>query len=148
LLDKFPKYKFSVLIVAAASVVFMLFAFVTLPSSQSVLLGTNLALLGLFAVPMSPISFAFSVELTYPTPDAVSNGMMVLASKAYGAFLSVVGGILTKKYSPLYAIGLFCINNLIAFIASFFIKEELRRLRPKFVMEEVKEGHEKEQLIE
>ncbi|TNV79121.1 hypothetical protein FGO68_gene16126 [Halteria grandinella] len=148
LLDKFPKYKLAVLIVAGTSVVFLLFSFITLPSSQSAIFGLNLAILGFFAVPMSPISFAFSVELTYPTPDAVSNGMMVLASKAYGALLSVVGGILTKKYSPLYAIGLFSLNNLIALIASFFIKEELRRLRPKFVMEEVKETNDKEQLIE
>lgn len=150
LLDKFPKYKMSVMIVAFTSTFFLLTAFFTLPSGEAALLGLNLALLGLFAVPMSLISFSFSVELTYPTPDAVSNGMMVLASKIYGALLSVIGGVLAKKADPLYAIGLFTVNNLIAFIASFFIVEELRRLRPKsqMILTNGKgKGSERDQLI-
>jgi MFS family permease len=152
-LDKKPKYKLSVLIVSFSSIIFLLTAFYSLPSRSSALLGLNLAALGFFAVPMSPISFAFSVELTYPTPDAVSNGMMVLASKIYGALLSVIGGILAKKASPLYALGLFTINNMVALVAALFIKEELRRLRPKTIPASEQntlktETEEKEKLIE
>lgn len=115
------------------SFILISFNIVTLPSANTALFATNIAIFGFFAVPMTPVSFAFSVELTYPTPEAVSNGMMILASKVYGTLISILAGLLASKVGPLYAVGLFTLNNLIAMICSFFIHEELRRLRPKQV---------------
>lgn len=131
ILDRFKTYKLSAIIASVAATIFMACEFLTLPSENAGIFGVNQAILGFFCIPMSPISFAFCVELTYPTPEAVSVGMILLPAKIYGAILSVVGSLLAKKLSPLYAIGLFTINNLIAAVGSFFIIEELRRLRPK-----------------
>jgi len=131
LLDKYHFYKKSVVIIAIMSFTLISALFFTLPAGNTPVFGVNIAAYGLFAVPMTPVSFAFSVELTYPTPEAVSNGMMIMASKIYGAVFSVIGGIMASKVGPLYTIGLFSINNVFAMVVSFFIKEELRRLRPQ-----------------
>ena len=70
------------------------------------------------------------MELTYPTPEAVSNGMMLLPSKIYSSLLAVVAG-LASQASPLYAIMIFIGNAIVCAICSVFIREELRRLKPK-----------------
>jgi len=129
LLDKFRKYKLSVVIIAVMSFVLISTTYYSLPSGKTVLFALNIASYGLFAVPFVPLSFAFSVELTYPQPEAVSNGMMIMTAKFYGTAITVGGGIMAAKLGPLYAITLFSVNNLIALVISFFIKEELRRLR-------------------
>jgi len=86
--------------------------------------------MGFFSIPMTPIAFAYSVELTYPVPEAMSNGMMIFPSKIYGAVLGLIAGILAS-YSPLYSVGLFIANCLICLVCSFFIDEDLRRLNNK-----------------
>lgn len=108
----------------------------TLPSGNVALFAINLALIGFSVIPIIPISYSFAVELTFPTPEAMSNGMMILPSQIYGASLGVVAGIICdlpedKKMGPMYATTLFLASCIIGAIASLFIKEELRRLKPK-----------------
>jgi hypothetical protein len=122
----------TVIIVSSAAVILMTSNLFTLPSKNVVLVSLNLALMGFFAIPFTPIAFGFCVELTYPTPEAVSNGMMLLPSKIYGSLLALLSG-LAATYSPRYALGIFIGNALICLVCSFFLKEELRRLRPKEV---------------
>jgi hypothetical protein len=43
--------------------------FFTLPSSNMGLFGSNMSLLGLMQIPLAPVSYAFAVELTYPTSE-------------------------------------------------------------------------------
>ena len=79
--------------------------------------------------PLTPLSLAFCVELTYPTPEAVSNGMMLLPSKVYSSLLAVVAGLASQK-SPEYAVMIFVGNAVVCSICSVMMREELRRLRP------------------
>lgn len=94
------------------------------------LFSANLALLGFFAIPLTPIAFGFCVELTFPTPEAVSNGMMLLPSKVYGSLLALISGIVAQ-YDPRYSIMIFIGNAVICLVSSLLMKEELRRLKPK-----------------
>ncbi len=105
-------------------------AFWSLPSGNPVFFALTLAVIGFFAVPILPISFAFAVELTYPTPEPMSNGMMLLPTKILGALLAVAAGHLCSV-DPYYALGLFLINALVTTAAAVMIKEELRRLSMK-----------------
>jgi FLVCR family feline leukemia virus subgroup C receptor-related protein len=111
LLDKYHYYKKSVVVISIMSFTFLSVMIFTLPYGSALLFGANIGVWGLFAVPIVPVSFAFSVELTYPTPEAVTNGMMIMASKLYGAILSGIGGIIAQDFGPLYTIGLFMTMN-------------------------------------
>jgi FLVCR family feline leukemia virus subgroup C receptor-related protein len=120
ILDKFHKFKKVLMVISFTAVLFMSLVLVTLPSKNVPLFTINLVLLGFGAVPLTALSFAFSVELTYPTPEAVSNGMMLVPSKIYSSLLSVIAGIVAKK-SPLYAVLIFIGNAVICSICSIFI---------------------------
>jgi FLVCR family feline leukemia virus subgroup C receptor-related protein len=93
ILDKTHKFKLSFMIISFVSIAMMSLVLITLPSKIPALFTANLVLLGFGAISLVPLSLSFCVELTYPTPEAVSNGMMLLPSKVYGAILAVVAGL-------------------------------------------------------
>lgn len=130
ILDRLHLYKLMTVIIGIASTILVTLCFLTLPTGSTSLFTPNLLLFGFFSIPLTPISFAFSVELTYPVPESISNGMLILPAKVYGALLSVIASILAS-IDPKYAITLFCVNNAIAALCTFFIVEDLRRLKPK-----------------
>jgi predicted MFS family arabinose efflux permease len=135
-LDRTQKFKLMINCVTVSSVIFISASFFTLPYGSVLLFSLNLAFIGFSVIPIIPISYAFAVELTFPCPEAMSNGMMILPSQIFGASLGVIAGMLceagpTPKDGPLYAVALFLASCLISVMCSFFIKEELRRLRPK-----------------
>lgn len=130
LLDRFQCFKLTTVLSTCLSLVLLCLIFLTLPTSSPALFGLNLALLGLLQVPLSSAGCAFAVELTFPVAEPVSNGMMIMATKIYGALLGIVAGAAAKGAGPLYAILIFAINGAISALLSFFIKEEFRRLRP------------------
>ena len=87
LIDKTHKFKFIINLITALSVVFIGCSFYTLPSGIVPLFAINLALIGFTVIPIIPISYGFAVELTFPTPEALSNGMMILPSQIFGVLL-------------------------------------------------------------
>jgi MFS family permease len=127
LIDKYPRFRKTLVLLGSAGTLFFFLCFFA-PQSHSVLvLALNFGAIGLFAIPILPVCFAFAVELTYPMPEAMSNGMMLLPSKIYGAILGVIAGHLAE-INPLYTIFLFMLNTAITTIAALFIKEDLRRI--------------------
>ena len=64
LLDRTKQFLLFLRIICTMSVVFMTTAVWTLPSESTVLLNINLTLLGLFLIPIIPVGFNLSVELT------------------------------------------------------------------------------------
>lgn len=92
LLDRYRKFRFSIILIAVVSIGLYLLAFWSLPSGNAYFFALNLGVIGFFAVPILPISYTFAVELTYPTPEPVSNGMMLLPTKIFGALLAVAAG--------------------------------------------------------
>ena len=106
-----------------------LLIFLTLPSGKVWLFTLNIALNGMGIVPVSPISYAFAVELTFPTPEHVSNGLIILPSKIYTGLLGLFVGYLSEYHDPRLAIVAFLLNALISLIGTLYIKEDLRRLK-------------------
>ena len=130
-LDKNPRYKLIMLSIAILAILSTALSILSLPTGNAALFGTNVAVMGFATIPMTPIAFAFAVELTYPTPEAMSNGMMILPNKVYGAVMGILSSYLCNNVDPRYAIALFTLNSCICTLSSFFLKEELRRLRFK-----------------
>lgn len=80
ILDKYSKYKMMLMFLAIGSVVTVGTSIFTLPSKSVFLFSLNIGLIGATIIPIIPVSYAFAVELTYPIPEAMSNGMMVMLS--------------------------------------------------------------------
>jgi MFS family permease len=129
-LDKTHKFKLVMISVSLSSVALMTALLFTLPSKNVPLHCLNLAFLGFSAIPLTPLAFGFTVELTYPTPEAFSNGMMLLPSKVYGSLLAVIASAVAAS-DPRYSILIFIGNACVCLACSIILKEELRRLKPK-----------------
>lgn len=130
MLDKYRKYKISIILIAIVAMIAYGLTYLTLPTGVAGYFAANLGLVGFGTLPVIPVCFAFAVELTYPIQEAMSNGMMVLPSKIYASLMGIAGGKLCE-YSPKYALILFAANAVISFVASLFVKEDLRRLSLK-----------------
>ena len=140
-LDKTQKFKLMINCTALCAVGFIILGLVTLPSGKVWLFSINLAFIGFSVIPIIPISYGFAVELTFPIPEAVSNGMMILPTQIFGAILGFVAGIICSstenlpepqnQWGPKFTIILFAVSALIGAVCSLFIVEDLRRLRPQ-----------------
>ena len=129
-LDKTHKFKLVMISVSLSAVALMSSLLFTLPSKNVPVFCINLSLLGFSAIPLTPIAFGFSVELTYPTPEAFSNGMMLLPSKVYGSLLAVIASAAASS-DPRYSVLIFIGNAAVCLACSIILKEELRRFKPK-----------------
>ena len=56
------------------------FSFLTLPTGNIYLVLVNISLVGFFLLPIIPLGFGFSIEVTYPVSEAMSNGVLMLFS--------------------------------------------------------------------
>lgn len=111
-----------------------------------------MAFCGFFTLPVIPLGYSFSVELTYPVSEAMSNGIMVLVSQIVGTSVTYLGGYLShmNEDGPMYVIGLFAVQITIGFLASLMIVEDLRRVNLSKKTEEedpLIKGSEKVQIL-
>lgn len=58
--------------------------FLTLRPGNAALITVNIALIGLFIVPIMPIGYYAAVELTRPVSEALSSGIIMLFGMVYG----------------------------------------------------------------
>lgn len=81
-LDKYKKYLSALRIVCMGSLFWGACLRFTFPAGKPwlVVVVINIGLAGAFIVPVLPLSYAFSVELTYPISEAMSNGTLMLVS--------------------------------------------------------------------
>lgn len=99
----------------------------TLPSrSFPLLLGSSI-FTGIFLLPQLSVGLSFSVEITHPVSEAASTGSLMLLSQVLGVAITFIGTIVANIW-PLYAAWMFMGQIFIAFVVSFFLKEDLRRL--------------------
>jgi hypothetical protein len=94
--------------------------FFTLPTGHLGIFTLNIALIGLVSIPIMPLCFSFAVELTYPTPEPMSNGMMILPSKICGAILGLIVAALAE-INPMLAVTVFFINTVTGVATSLLI---------------------------
>jgi FLVCR family feline leukemia virus subgroup C receptor-related protein len=89
-LAKTAKYKMVLFILGFGAMASLSFGMYTLPSESVALFSINLAFIGITVVPIIPTSYALAVELTYPLPEAMSNGMMVMLSQIFGTLVVIL----------------------------------------------------------
>ena len=87
----------------------------------------NIGAVGVFIIPIIPVSYAFSVELTYPVSEAMSNGSMMLVSQLLSVFATIIATKLAD-HNPDYCLYMFYSMFVVGSLATLFIKEDLRRL--------------------
>lgn len=130
IMDKTHKFKKACVVLSAVTTAAFAFIYVTAPTGSVFILSLNFIVVGLGIIPILPVCFAFGVELTYPVPEAMSNGMMLLPSKIYGSILGVIAGAIIP-YGPYYCLFLFIVNTGVSTVAAMFIKEDLKRINMK-----------------
>jgi len=85
LLDKYQCYKKAVQVLCLFSILTNGLHFLSLPLVKyPVVESITMFAIGCFVVPISPVAFAFTVELTFPVPEALTNGMMVTFGLLWG----------------------------------------------------------------
>ena len=110
------------------SLVSTLLHFLSLPFKNPMLEAVVMLLIGMSLIPISSVSLSFSVELAFPVPEAVTNGMMITVSLLWGTGVGLFCSYLTT-INPTYVLSLWSGCAALSIIVSFFIREELRRLQ-------------------
>ncbi|XP_046751835.1 uncharacterized MFS-type transporter C09D4.1-like [Diprion similis] len=87
----------------------------------------TLLLCGAFVIGYGTIGVEFCVEITYPEPEAITTGILNMASQIYGFFLVLLTGRLLENYGDLHAFGCICACLVLGTILVIFNKSELRR---------------------
>ncbi len=75
------------MIVAGMSIVTSALHFLSLPSENVLFEAVTMMLIGAFVLPITSISYSFSVELAFPVPEVMTNGMMISISLVWGTFI-------------------------------------------------------------
>ena len=83
-------------------------------------------LLGMFMVPIIPVSMNFGSELTFPLSPAMTNGSLLMVGYAMGAILGIICTPLAQ-YSPRLTMLLYSFLGMVASVCSIFIKEDLKK---------------------
>ncbi len=79
-------------------------------------------ILGFFVMSAGPVGFQYATEVTYPTPEATSQGVLLLAGQISGLFFTWLMGFRSNTYLGLVMIG-FCILSLIAIVMTLLLGE-------------------------
>lgn len=127
MIDRNKKFLLAYRLLSVFALIFGACIGLSLPSRKVFWVNLNIALLGAVLVPIVPLGFSFSVELTHPVSEAMSNGVIVLAAQLVGFFMTYLGTWLADQ-QPLYCVALFGVLMLIGLVFAAFIKEDLRRV--------------------
>lgn len=80
LLDKHKQYLKTLRVMCFGSLLTSSLMLFTVPMRSTPIVTGNIALIGIFILPMIPTCFSLSIELTYPVSEAMSNGFMMFFS--------------------------------------------------------------------
>ena len=97
-------------------------------NGYQIIVGVNLMLLGMFMVPIIPVSMNFGSELTFPLSPAMTNGSLLMVGYAMGALLGIICTGLSQ-YSPRLTMLLYSLLGVIASVCTLFMKEDLKKTR-------------------
>ncbi len=95
------------------------------PAENVILTGLGLIIAGMVTVPVTPLGFVFSIELTHPIQPVLSNGFLLMCAQIMSLIMSISISLIAKT-SSLGALGTFTVLCAIASLAAFLMKEELR----------------------
>jgi FLVCR family feline leukemia virus subgroup C receptor-related protein len=127
LLDKHKKYLLQLRVVCFFTLGLFCFSFVTLKTGSLLLVSINISIVGFFLLPIIPLGFGFSIELTYPVSEAMSNGVIMLFSQIVGSLVTYLASWLCSINAN-YCLLLFFTMMVTASLSSLMITEDLRRI--------------------
>ncbi len=84
MLDKYQCYKKILLLLCGFSILTNLLHIVTLPLGYPIIESLTMFTIGASVVPITPVAFAFTVELTFPVPEALTNGLLLACGLLWG----------------------------------------------------------------
>ena len=142
ILDKYHCYVALLRVITLFTSILMAAILYTLPSRNTLLLSINMGLLGLFNVPIIPIGFSLASEITFPVSVTLAQGIFLLLTQSYGTGLSYLATYIIEQMNrPLTVIGIVLCQFILSFLLSFFVKEDLRRLKMGKEMDVAGNGH-------
>lgn len=127
-LKKNHRYLLTIRVISFATTAFFLTGCWTVPHAPFWLLSVNVIFLGSSIIPVIPTGNAFSIELTYPLPAAVANGLMLMMAYLL-AFLMSLAAANLAQIAPVYCMILLTTVSLLAGILTLFMEEDLRRIK-------------------
>ena len=89
--DRTKKYLLIYRVLSVAGLIFGSCIAFVLPIKKVFWMNVNVALLGASLVPIIPLGFSFSVELTHPVSEAFSNGVIVFCAQLLGFLMTYLG---------------------------------------------------------
>ena len=125
-LQKTQKYLLTTRLICVMVTLMVAAAIFTVPSGNHIVVGVNLVLLGIFMVPIIPVSMNFASEMTFPLAPAMTNGWLLMIGYAMGAVLAILCTPLSQ-YSPRLVMLIYTFLGLVACICSIFLKEDLKK---------------------
>lgn len=128
LLDTYQKYLKTVRILTFFTFVGIASTNYTATSRSLPLFIMSAIFLGIFLLPELSVGMSFAVEITHPVSEAASNGILLMISQLLSVIIAIAGTIIADIY-PLYAVWMFMGQITVAFLASLFLVEDLRRLK-------------------
>eukprot|EP00347_Sterkiella_histriomuscorum_P019206 403342532 len=127
MLDKYQNFRKLVIIICAMSLITCCIHIVALPTGNVLFESVAMMLVGASVLPITSISYSFAVELTYPIPETMTNGMMISISLIWGSAVGFLCQVLADIDGRV-TLAFWALCSLVALILSFFIKQDLRRL--------------------
>ena len=94
-------------------------AIFSIPSKNAIGAAITFMFIGVAMIPIMSVAYAFSVELTYPLPEALTNGMMISLSLIWGTIQGVLDAMIED---PRYAMVIWSITSFMGGISAIFIK--------------------------
>lgn len=129
-LDKTNRYLFTMKCVCFIATVAAFSAIFLMPTGKDWAAVIFCFLFGVGLVPIMPVCFAFGTEVSHPLAPALVVGLMMSSAQIVLFFLnSLYLSFLNKSNPrPVLCLIVMTINPVTAFVLSFFVKEDLRRL--------------------
>ena len=138
-LDVTKKFKSATLLICTTSLI-AFGAFIAVIGLEEPVITTILcALIGASMVPILPVGFEFAIEMSYPVGEAMSAGVLMSVGQVIGIIFTLMTTALLSAYENpdgsqdkmggLISMFIMLATVLISFIFSFFLREDLRRLK-------------------
>lgn len=125
-LQKTQKYLITTRLICVMVTLMVAVAIFTVPSGNHVAVGVNLMFLGMFMVPIIPVSMNFASEITFPLAPAMTNGWLLMIGYAMGAVLAILCTPLSQ-YSPRLVMLIYVVLGVLASVCSIFLREDLKK---------------------
>lgn len=127
ILDKTRKYKQTTVIVYFLTALGVLAFTFSLTTYSKVLVYITGGAMGFFMNSYYPVGFEYAVELTYPSPEATSSGILISSAQTVGITLTLTAEIILEKLGAFWALMLMSCMLFLGVVITAFTPNILRR---------------------